>query len=832
MNTKFTLAKRAALALLSTFTAFYAAQLSTVLAQGTAFTYQGRLNSGGSPANGTYDLQFTIYDSTNQPGTVIAGPLTNSATAVSNGLFTVTLDFGANVFTGPDRWLESAVRTNGGGAFAALSPRQKLTATPYAVTAANVTGVIPGSALSGIYSGPVTFNNGANVFAGALFAGTFNGAGAGLTSLDAGHLASGTVPDARLAANVARTNQVWLLGGNAGANPTNGNFLGTMDNLPLELRANGLRALRLEPATNSSRGYSPNVIGGYQGNTVAPGVIGATIAGGGRFDISEGDALAHHITAHHGTIGGGDRNTVNGEDGTIAGGGGHVENGPYSSIGGGVGNKIQTNSYYATIGGGAGNSIETNSSSTTIAGGYSQTIRANTTDATIGGGSYDSIGTNSFGSTISGGGNNTVGDNSRSSTIGGGYGNNSLAQYATVGGGGANSSTGYSATIGGGYFNTSGGDESTVGGGANNSASGAFATVAGGTQNLSTNNSTTVGGGFGNVSGGLASTVGGGNLNTNTGDFATVGGGRQNLANGSYGHIGGGFGNRSGPYATVAGGISNTATNSYATVGGGSGNTGSGLLATVSGGSGNTGSGLTATVPGGTGNTAAGNYSFAAGFGAQAGHDGAFVWADSSGASFASTAPNQFLIRASGGVGINTDNPAGAALNVAGTVRATAFQGDGSGLTNLASAVGNYVFSYDTSTQPVTTPNTFQDVSFGTDALINGWTHSIATQFASSRTGLYLIQYTAEAMSNVAGTSAVSVRATLNGTEIAGSQAVADLDTSLQVLPVSRSFIAGINVSDILKLQYTGSTINCRLFAGEGAGVTKPSVSLTITRIQ
>ena len=85
MNTKFTLAKRAALALLSTFTAFYAAQLSTVLAQGTAFTYQGRLNSGGSPANGTYDLQFTIYDSTNQPGTVIAGPLTNSATAVSNG---------------------------------------------------------------------------------------------------------------------------------------------------------------------------------------------------------------------------------------------------------------------------------------------------------------------------------------------------------------------------------------------------------------------------------------------------------------------------------------------------------------------------------------------------------------------------------------------------------------------------------------------------------------------------------------------------------------------------------------------------------------------------
>ena len=65
--------------------------LST-LSQGSAFTYQGRLNDGGSPAGGIYDLRFTIYDSL-ASGTGVAGPLTNSATGVTNGLFTVTLDF-------------------------------------------------------------------------------------------------------------------------------------------------------------------------------------------------------------------------------------------------------------------------------------------------------------------------------------------------------------------------------------------------------------------------------------------------------------------------------------------------------------------------------------------------------------------------------------------------------------------------------------------------------------------------------------------------------------------------------------------------------------------
>ena len=59
-------------------------------AQGTAFTYQGRLNDGPTPANGVYDLQFTVYDGETE-GSAVGRPITQRSTPVSNGLFTVTL---------------------------------------------------------------------------------------------------------------------------------------------------------------------------------------------------------------------------------------------------------------------------------------------------------------------------------------------------------------------------------------------------------------------------------------------------------------------------------------------------------------------------------------------------------------------------------------------------------------------------------------------------------------------------------------------------------------------------------------------------------------------
>lgn len=162
--------------------------VSNAFSQGTAFTYQGQLNQAASPANGSYDFTFTLY-SIGSGGTAAAGPVTNSATSVSNGFFTTTIDFGADVFTGTNYWLEIGVQTNGAGAFTTLSPRQPMTPAPYSLyapnagTAANVSGYI---ALSHLPSALVT--NGAG---GVALAGAFNGNGGGLTNLNASQVSSG-----------------------------------------------------------------------------------------------------------------------------------------------------------------------------------------------------------------------------------------------------------------------------------------------------------------------------------------------------------------------------------------------------------------------------------------------------------------------------------------------------------------------------------------------------------------------------------------------------------------------------------------------------------------
>lgn len=175
-------------------------------AQGTAFSYQGRLNTADELANGLYDITFALHVT---PGGAnqIGSTLTNTATPVTNGLFRMVLDFG-DLFPGADRWLEIRVRTNGSKSFETLSPRQKILPTPYAITAGNLsgplaasqlTGSIPSGSISGTYGSALTLNNAAN---------TFTGNGSGLTSLNASSVSSGSLSDSRLSANVA------FLGGN------------------------------------------------------------------------------------------------------------------------------------------------------------------------------------------------------------------------------------------------------------------------------------------------------------------------------------------------------------------------------------------------------------------------------------------------------------------------------------------------------------------------------------------------------------------------------------------------------------------------------------------
>src|ERR1700753_880430 len=101
----------------SSFTIALLIHVMSSPAQGTAFTYQGRLESNNATLNGSFDLKFTLF-ATNTAGTALEGPLTNETVAVSNGLFTSIIDFGASAFTGDSNWLEIAVRSHGNGAFA------------------------------------------------------------------------------------------------------------------------------------------------------------------------------------------------------------------------------------------------------------------------------------------------------------------------------------------------------------------------------------------------------------------------------------------------------------------------------------------------------------------------------------------------------------------------------------------------------------------------------------------------------------------------------------------------------------------------------------------
>jgi hypothetical protein len=190
--------------------------------QGSTFTYQGRLAGPDGPANGFYDMRFSLFDAS-ASGTQIGNSLTNTAIPTSNGLFAAALDFGTNSFTGPDRWLQIDVRTNGGSSFVPLSPRQQVTPAPYAlyastagvaltattaasaiaVAATNISGAVT---LAQLPSSVITNNeNGINL------TGAFNGNGAGLTNVP------GAMPTQVVAGtNIqAAPNMVYLLTNNS-----------------------------------------------------------------------------------------------------------------------------------------------------------------------------------------------------------------------------------------------------------------------------------------------------------------------------------------------------------------------------------------------------------------------------------------------------------------------------------------------------------------------------------------------------------------------------------------------------------------------------------------
>jgi hypothetical protein len=341
--------------------------------QGTAFTYQGRLDSSGNPASGSYDFRFKLFlDSfgNTQAGSTV---LTNGV-PVTSGLFTAAIDFGTGVFTGTSYWLEVGVRTNGASSYTSLAPLQALTPSPYAifangassaatattaVSAATATTAATASAVGANGVNNVAIQNNAVTtakIAGGQVVKSLNGLQDAVTLSGGDNV---TITPSGQTLTIAASAGGWSLTGNAGTTP-GANFVGTTDNQPLELWANGNRALRLEPT-----GIGPNTIGGFSGNIVGGGVGGATIAGGGTA------GAINQVSSGFSAIGGGLGNTIEsiGLSSVIAGGGQNtiLSGCDYAFIGGGTLNTIQGQSNN-TIGGGEAN---TNSGAyATIPGGY------------------------------------------------------------------------------------------------------------------------------------------------------------------------------------------------------------------------------------------------------------------------------------------------------------------------------------------------------------------------------------------------------------------------------------------------------------------------------
>jgi hypothetical protein len=393
---------------------------------------------------------------------------------------------------------------------------------------------------------------------------------------------------------------------------------GTSDGQPADVIVNSQRVMRYAFDPSPSGSSSPNILGGYTGNSVAAGVHGATLAGGGSY------AYENAVQGHYGTVSGGQKNRAVGEGSVVSGGR----------------NNLSGSIYVEGVSPGADH--------TTVAGGFDN--QATGPASTVGGG-FQNIASGYIAVIAGGDLNDATGQNA---TIGGGYDNTASGANATVAGGVFNEASGFGSFVAG-HSNRAAG-EHAVALGFLNEATGIRSTISGGMNNKATAQGATVGGGgmnpanqaLGNEANAGASTISGGygNVIDSFGFYGTIAGGQQNRILAPANNVG---------HATIGGGLFNTVSLGGGTIGGGNSNTAGGFDSTVGGGINNTASGGGATVPGGSANTAAGAYSFAAGYRAKALNNGCFAWADNTDADFSCTTNNAFIARASGGVHFYTN---------------------------------------------------------------------------------------------------------------------------------------------------------------------------------
>lgn len=603
-----------------------AVALTVLLATGahaipSQITVQGRLtDAGGVPLPaGPKTFTFRIFNA-NAGGLQIwpgGGGEIQSITSGADGLWIGLLGaidpLSDLVFADSVRWLEIDVDGT-------TLPRIRLVTGPYAHRVATVDGASGGGITSKVTIGTTNTNTGNDGFV----AGADNQATANYTTIPGGVL------------NVASGESSVIAGGQ-------------------QNDATGFAASVGGGASNTaSNSYA--AIGGGLGNTASN--LNASV-GGGQYNTTSGvsstvsGGALNSATSDAATVGGGSHNYARGQYSTVAGGGGPADSDSNSASG-----------FTSQVGGGRSNVASGEGSG--VDGGYYNI--ASGIYSTVGGGRFN-FAQGSFSTVAGGGGLNIFNDRNEAA----GYGN-------VIGGGSRNWTRENFSTISGGQYNVANGQYTTVGGGFQCQAAGPNSTVSGGYQNGASENGT-VGGGYqnycnleGTVAGGRENgaeawgSIGGGRLNyANT--AATVAGGYNNKARGQFATVagGGGFNSvdsnlASGDWSFVGGGTRNYSSGAGAVTVGGDSNRSRGQNATVGGGGFNVAAGGWSTVPGGHACAANGDFSFAAGSYARANHFGSFVWSDRSPIdpsvdTFYSTAANQFLIRAVGGVGIGTTAP-------------------------------------------------------------------------------------------------------------------------------------------------------------------------------
>ena len=321
---------------------------------GTAFTYQGRLTDDGSPADGEYDFEFKLYDDAdNQVGSTV----TVADKLVTDGVFTVEVDFGSGAFNGEARFLEIGVRVGSSdGDYTTLAPRQALTPAPYALAlpglwtrqTGNFGAVGGGSGnVVGAY-GAIAGGYGNVISETALYAAVGGGYGNGVITNTALCAAIGggqgnqvrgqeaTVGGGRY--NLADYKQATVAGGHVN-------------------RATALRATVGGGYSNEATANEATVSGGHD-NTA--GGIQSTVGGGRENSASNGYATVcggynNNVSGSRGTVAGGEQNEAGGYLSTI-GGGFDNDAGNRSTVGGGVHNSASGT--WATVPGGLGNKAD------------------------------------------------------------------------------------------------------------------------------------------------------------------------------------------------------------------------------------------------------------------------------------------------------------------------------------------------------------------------------------------------------------------------------------------------------------------------------------------